>query len=54
MCKFKTNDVFVNLNESKEVSDNFNLKKIIKNHFFGNLDLLLENSTDPFLGQLIY
>ena len=30
VCKFKTNDVFVNLDESKEVSDNFNINKFIK------------------------
>ena len=30
VCKFKTNDIFVNLNECKEVNDNFNLNKIIK------------------------
>ena len=36
----------------KKLSDNFNINKIFK-HFCGNLDLLLENLTDPFLGQLI-
>ena len=30
VCKFKTNDIFVSLNESKEVNDNFHLNKIIK------------------------
>ena len=30
VCKFKTDEVFVNLDESKEVSDNFNINKFIK------------------------
>ena len=30
VCKFKTNNVFVDLKKSKEVSDNFNLYKTIK------------------------
>ena len=34
VCKFKTNDVFVDLNQSKEVNDNFNLNKSIRLFFW--------------------
>ena len=52
VCKFQINEIFEDL-ENRKNKDNFILNKLIKNTNFGNLDLLPENLTDPFLGQLI-